>query len=201
MLVSVRHLGRKTRAWRAVLNVRRSWLSREIAGFEIFMGLSALALLFKAPALGWAGALVGFLALFAMDRVYDPVRARTAKPLHSADVLVTGLLMAGILAREPWLAGAAALLKAGLYVRRRAGVSRRDRLALDLLRLGAGLFAPAVVWLARPQPGLFAVFALALIAEAADRRAFYLELEVPTPRRQAERDLAGLLARPNPGRS
>ena len=40
------HLGRKTRAWRAILNLRRSWLSREIACLSVFFGAATVWLAF-----------------------------------------------------------------------------------------------------------------------------------------------------------
>jgi formate dehydrogenase iron-sulfur subunit len=39
---SVLHLGRPLQAWRALLGVRTSWISREIAAFSLFAGLAAL---------------------------------------------------------------------------------------------------------------------------------------------------------------
>jgi Fe-S-cluster-containing dehydrogenase component len=196
MLVSVQHLGRKTRAWRAILNVRRSWLSREITGFGAFAGLGILSLFPGTPAaLGWVAAIAGFLALFAMDRVYDPVRTRDATPLHSADVVLTGLLLAGVFAREPWLAGPVALVKAALFLIGPNGRRWTAGFAFDLLRLGVGFVAPAALWSAGAPGGTLPILLLVLIGEIADRCAFYLGLEITTPRRQAETDLAAVLAR------
>ena len=59
----------KDRAWRAVLNVRHSWLSREVALTFAFVGFATLWLA-GAPgshALGAQASLVGFAALFAAD--------------------------------------------------------------------------------------------------------------------------------------
>ena len=38
MATSTSHLGRKKRFYRAVLNFKRSWVSREIVFFTVFMG-------------------------------------------------------------------------------------------------------------------------------------------------------------------
>ena len=43
--VALLHLGRPLKAYRAMANLRRSWLSREIAGFNAFAGSATLALL------------------------------------------------------------------------------------------------------------------------------------------------------------
>src|SRR5204863_8332702 len=42
MSASLLHLGRPTKAWRAVLGLRTSWLSREIVGFGTLAPLAAL---------------------------------------------------------------------------------------------------------------------------------------------------------------
>jgi len=90
MFLSTLHLGKKNRAWRAVLNLRRSWLSREIFFFSAFAGILFLsALPFDAGALTyWPGILCGLLALLAMDRLYDPVRNRPGTlPFDPADCM------------------------------------------------------------------------------------------------------------------
>jgi len=62
------HLGHPERAWKAILNLRRSWFSREVAGFGLFAGILGLLafgteLPFALPPslLRWAG----FAAVFA----------------------------------------------------------------------------------------------------------------------------------------
>lgn len=86
MGLSSLHLGRKLRAWRAVLNFRRSWLSREIVFYSAFVGLAGLSLLF--PTARWltgAAMITGFAALVAIDRVYDLVLRHEPYRLHSDD--------------------------------------------------------------------------------------------------------------------
>jgi Fe-S-cluster-containing dehydrogenase component/DMSO reductase anchor subunit len=48
LMASVCHLGRPTKAWRAFLGWRKSWLSREIIAFNIFAGAASAALFFSA---------------------------------------------------------------------------------------------------------------------------------------------------------
>jgi Fe-S-cluster-containing dehydrogenase component len=90
MMLSTLHLGKKSRAWRAVLNLRRSWLSREIFFFSGFAGLLLVSALFPGSQdfTLWPGLLCGLLALIAMDRLYDPVRTgRGRLPFDPADCL------------------------------------------------------------------------------------------------------------------
>ncbi len=71
------HLGRKERAWRAVLNVRRSWLSREIVVLLLFVALASAWLIFAPGNLtaGYGAAFVGFAGLFCADSVYGVLPA------------------------------------------------------------------------------------------------------------------------------
>lgn len=194
MATSTAHLGRKDRAWRALLNLRRSWLSREVAAFALFAVLS-VAWRVVAPqggtvGLGAAAALAGLACLFCIDRVYDPLRA--GRPVHSADTLLTGLLVAA--ACLGWSDAAVALLavKLTLYVHelvRRSAREPRERTrargattVLDTLRLAAGGAAAILLLIDPGRPaGAAALIALAL-GEAVDRARFYQQLRIPGPR-------------------
>ena len=203
---STMHLGRKLRAWRAVLNVRRSWLSREVALFSLFGVLGALALAPSwSPSPAWlagavpswlptAAATVGFALLFAVDRVYSVTRTR-GLAFHSARALLTGVMVAGLAAGMPWLWGAAAAAKAVSYLGRvargaaaRSATRTRPRTwAGDwaVVRLGPGLILPVGVLLAGVATALPAAawavsLALLALGEVVDRASFYLELDVPS---------------------
>jgi DMSO reductase anchor subunit len=109
---STMHLGRPSRAWRAVLGWRTSWLSREILFFNAFTVVGTLELLGVLPgwvevlgagpdtaarATGAAVALVGFATLFSIDRVYT-VTHTPGLPVHSARTVATGLMVSGLVA-------------------------------------------------------------------------------------------------------
>jgi Fe-S-cluster-containing dehydrogenase component/DMSO reductase anchor subunit len=101
---SILHLGRPLYAFRAVLGLRTSWLSREIAAFGLF---ALLALAYTAAAwsgigglsavrdaLGLAAAVSGLLAVFCSVMVYvDTGRAFWSFPLTGAKFLLTLLLL------------------------------------------------------------------------------------------------------------
>ena len=193
MGLSTLHLGKPWLAWRALLNLRRSWLSREIALVSGFMGLAALHFLVpERPWLTLSAAIVGFAALFAVDRVYDLVRPAQARPLHSADVLLTGALLAGILAGNLPLSAIVGLLKLNLYLRRKSEARRRridPRWRWGAVRLGAGFVAPVLLGFADPAAWPAWALAGAAVGELVDRCEFYQELEVPTPAGQMAREL------------
>lgn len=83
---SLAHLGRPQYAWRAVIGLRHSWLSREIVGFGVFAGLGSLhairlggwgpAVLDVLPSslTGAAASAVGLLAVVTSVMVYVATR-------------------------------------------------------------------------------------------------------------------------------
>lgn len=191
---STLHLGRKARAWRAILNLRGSWLSREAALFGLFSALAAWHLSgWAAP--DWTGpaaAVAGAALLFAVDRVYLVTRT-PGLALHSARTLLTGVLVAALVAdvRILWMGalGLKGLEYAGRHMRRLGA----GGVVLPLARLLGGLAAPAVLFLTRPEWGLLA-WVLVAVGEIVDRAEFYTELRVPTPSAQIRADLRALLS-------
>jgi Fe-S-cluster-containing dehydrogenase component/DMSO reductase anchor subunit len=79
LAASLFHLGRPMLAWRALLGLRTSWLSREIAAFGLFAGLACAhaALLWRGislPALGMAVAGAGLAGVWSSVNVYAATR-------------------------------------------------------------------------------------------------------------------------------
>ncbi len=198
MALSSLHLGRKHRAWRALLNIRGSWLSREIVCYSGFVVLATLHLVvpdLKVPAA--AAVAAGFAALFAMDRVYDLVLRHQPPRPHSADILLTGLLWSAVLLGHPPSALLVAVVKLALYLGRKLRLARRgwpSRWRWSALRLGAGFALPCVIGLA--DPGHWIAWALAgtAVGEMVDRGELYSELRVPTPEGHMAMALERLLA-------
>lgn len=184
------HLGRPLRAWRALGNLRRSWLSREAALVLGFLMLAALGALAPSRVLGWAAATIGFAVLFAVDRVYQAALRTSRLDFHSAHALSTGLYLIGLLAGSWQLALGAGALKAALYLHRKFHFRRRGRNvrpALSLARLALGFVVPALAFGGWP-----AVLA-AVLGDLVDRWEFYGELEVPSPAGQMARDLEAMV--------
>jgi hypothetical protein len=185
------HLGRPDRGWRALGNLRRSWLSREAALVLVFLGLAALSLAGfpRERALAWAAAAAGFAALFAADRVCQVVTRTGPLNLHSAQCLLNGLYLAGLLAGYGPLALGAGLLKAALYLQRKAHFRRRGRGArplLSLARVVLGFAVPALVF------GTGLAVLGAILGDLADRWEYYGELELPAPGLGLVREVAAM---------
>jgi len=191
------HLGRKARAWRIVLNVAGSPLSREIVAFGLFAGLGTGYLLLASrsvPATGFVVAL-GLLALAAIEDVYRYTLRPAALLPHSANVLLTGPLLAALLLpgvpAANLLAAVIGGAKALLYGGRKLSLARQGtdwRPLLTVLRLGIGVVIPGLIAVLSGPRGALVVCVLA--GELIDRCELYDELEVMTPRLQMARDLA-----------
>jgi hypothetical protein len=189
------HLGKKQRAWRSVLNVAQSWLSREAALVALFLA-SGGAYLLTTPRhgwLGWIAVLLGLGALLAMDMVYRFAVGPGSKIPHSASMVLTGPLLAGVLLLDPWLVGVFGSSKAILYCLRKLAMLRAGRGVRPWVsagRMGLGLVAPTGLWIAG-IPGTHGLIMLGvLIGEFIDRTEFYADLDFQSPRRQMLLDLA-----------
>ncbi len=89
-VISVLHLGKKERFWRSILNIRHSWLSREILFFSLYFGLSTVDLLIiKLPKT--AIVLAGLGLLLSIDMLYKPLQWNWKTQWHSGQVLLISM--------------------------------------------------------------------------------------------------------------
>jgi len=194
-ILSVKHLGKKTRAYRSLVNFRTSWLSREIIAYSAFLGLTGLYLLVfpTLSALGWLGALFGFLALLSTDKSYQAATQVHELNFHSAQTLFTGLYLMGVLTRIPWLYVPFGLLKLVLYLYRKAHFQKQGRdiqFFASALRLSLGFLVPLALQFFAGSSGWTVVSVV--IGEILDRLEFYDEMDVVSPHRQMFADLQRL---------
>lgn len=195
LALSTLHLGRKDRAWRAALNWRRSWLSREVLAVPLFLALAA-AFLLLAPEQKSAGALAtaaGLVALACMDRVYVVMARERRSRGDDTAALLSAAFLAGVLAMQPWLVLPAALARLAAFAERltlRREPAGPGAWALALARVGVGLALPLALVLTSGRSALPLAVAAALAGELIDRAHFYGSLEVVTPRRRMATDLA-----------
>ncbi len=172
--LSTAHLGRPERAWRALGNLRSSWLSREILGFSLFLPAAAWAQSTGVRGPGaWLGAGLGLLFLIAVDRLYQVAERRPWWRMRSAEALPAGLQVAALVAG--WIPAYAllGLARCCLFL-----VGDRH-LPLPAAARLAALSLPLVA-AAAPLPP-WAVLAGMLAGEALDRAGFYARLQPPGP--------------------
>jgi DMSO reductase iron-sulfur subunit len=197
MILGALHLGDRTRAYRSILKWRTSWLSREVIFVFTFLAAAAVYALF-APGngvLGWLAALAGFVALFAVDRVYDAAGTGGLRA-HSARVFLTGFYFLGILSGNSIIFGVFLAARSFLYWRRKSRTARSGgeaRPMLSLARIVLGFLIPIALWSGEPGVPPLTVIVGVLAGEFIDRCEFYLELDFPSPPKQMAQDLAAEL--------
>lgn len=196
LVVSFLHLGTPRHAWRALVNLRRSWLSREIlfaAGFTALTALfAALRTVRAAPpssrsAVAAAAALCGVALVYSMTRVY---RLRTMPawdtPLTTlAFFSATGLLgsLAAGAAVALWAGGSAAAADVSVLAGIAAGgfvieigletTRTVDWTRLLLLAVGVAFTIWAMLGAGPPGPSLAAAFVAAAAALVIARLRFF----------------------------
>ncbi len=174
---STLHLGRPLRAWRAILNVRTSWLSREIVftnGF-LFLAIPYLGLPHASPELGIPALVSGLAMCLSIDGVYRAIPRLEGSRFHSAEVTLTVVMLTGIVAGVPLVTFVAATIKAALFI---------NRIMLGDLTLPIPVSVARFVLLFMAMAPMFAwqlAFAVALAGEVIDRVAFYKVLEPSSP--------------------
>jgi len=178
------HIGKKIRMWRFILNLKGSWLSREIFSFSAFLGLTGLQIISENQMLGYAAMAFGVFSLISVDKVYKFLKRKDTLPLHSAMVSITAILFWAWLIDNTLLIELIVLAKASLYVWRKQSL-RKQKLNylpwVSTLRLFA-LFVPFVLHYALPQLDLGIVLAILFVGEIIDRSEFYYESDIVTPK-------------------
>jgi len=189
LVVSAVHLGNAAKAWRAVLNLRSSWLSREIVAYSLFLCSSGFFLLVsRTISVGIVSTLMGLAALVSIDMVYATVERRSRPVEKSASVVATGILLFAVLAHVSPLLIAILAGKCFFYVMELLKSRRRSlvRLLASGVRMAAGFVLPLL--LLGPEQNVWFVVMFVLIGESINRAEFYLDLDIVTPSRQIERD-------------
>jgi len=180
IVVSLLHLGKKGHAWRAILNFRRSWLSREIMFFLLFMITASLFFLFQETiGLAYAGLAFALATGFSIDRVYLVLAQKKEQHFHSAQVLLTILFLAFILNQLLFPAILCGTVKLILYFLRK--LKQRFSflmVVISVLRIVPGLVLPFYL-MKTDYPGI--LICSILVGELIDRVEFYSELEILTP--------------------
>lgn len=197
MLLSMMHLGKKLRAWRAILNLRRSWLSREIFFFGMFWGLSFVHLfVFQHVVIAYSAVAAGVIALISIDKVYQLVIQPTPVKLHSAHVVLTFLLFTALFIENLYALIFITMIKIGLYTYRKIYFRKQAknyRIMLSAWRLDFIISFPLLLWMFDIPHMFWWVAASLLLGEMIDRGEYYDELDVITPQKQIAKDLMNQL--------
>ncbi len=178
------HLGRPAMAYKALRNLRRSWLSREVLLLSLYAVLAAAAV--AVPGLRVVATIAGAAGLFASGRLYIvPGRPAWNSPLTIVRFGATAL------ATGPWLTGHRHLAIAGLVVALASLVANWIRLvrldtrpARGALLLELRWFRPWTMFRVLLVAGAIASFgaplavpfALSVVAELVGRWLFFVSV-------------------------
>jgi formate dehydrogenase iron-sulfur subunit len=93
--VSILHLGRPERAWRALAGLRHSWLSREVAALGLFAVLATAALVTGSLALQGAAGLAGLAGVACSGMLYVVTRRPSWRAALTGPRFLLGAIVGG----------------------------------------------------------------------------------------------------------
>lgn len=191
------HVGKKTRMWRFVLNVKGSWLSREIVGFSVFFILGTITLLSKknllifnelnlsisSNTLGYTTIFFGVFTLISIDMVYSLLIRKDNYKLHSAMVWLTGLLLFAWFTNNILFIASITMFKGVLYILRKQSLSKQKTNYFPIISSVRilTLVVPLIVLIVFPEISKWILVLLIFLSEIIDRSEFYYESDVKTP--------------------
>jgi DMSO reductase anchor subunit len=120
MGASVLHLGRPLYAYRALLGLRTSWLSREILAFGVFMPLAVIYAVLPQPIIGLAAAATGVLGVLCSVLIYATTPHWTLPHVFTrffGGAALTGVITVWSIA-SPWTAWLVPVLVAAQLLER-----------------------------------------------------------------------------------
>lgn len=192
LLLSAVHLGKLGRVYRAIFNLRSSWLSREIFFFSGFVGLATLLLfnLFENEFFNYLTIIFAALAVVSVDMIYKFTEYRKIFGMHSAYISFTALLLFAFLLPAMWIAGVLMAVKMLLYVgRKKITITKISygNLFFSLLRVTIGFLLPVYLYFTNVQDIIIILFYAT--GEVFDRMEFYNDMDVITPQKQLFKQL------------
>lgn len=198
LLLSSVHLGNKLKFYRSVFNIKKSWLSREIFFFILFLFFCAMTGIFKqlSTVFTACAAISGFISLFSMDKIYQTAQHTWKSGIHSAQVFYTATLFAAVFSGIPVLFSIIISLKFILYAQRklliRKNLNKMEILILSF-RIIAGFIIPVSLSLINMDFWFIVIFIFTLVGEITDRLEFYNEFDIINPVKRARIDFLSIM--------
>lgn len=174
-LFSIFHLNSKHNAWKAILNIKKSPLSREIVLFIFYSIITIAYISTGSNGLLITSVVIGFLFLIAIDNVYTFADRSFHMILHSGQAFMSGLLissyLAGSLIPFIFIASIKIILNAYYLFRRKSSVLffniRFVRIVFLLIISGTMIFGV--------ESNDVVKFVIFLSGEFADRILYYAD--------------------------
>lgn len=176
-VLSTLHLGKKLRMWRSVLNVQRSWLSREILFFGIFLGLNVLQW-FIPDTLKWIIHITAGLLCISIDMLYQPAQRNWQIKLHSGQSVL--IAVSALMLLQNFIVAFSIIMIARLFLMIYRNHIHSNKFTKGnagfLLRILSIFFTFFLLQLGYP---VWLVYVSFIIGELIDRTMFYNELSAP----------------------
>lgn len=96
LVLSAMHLGKPMKSYLSILNIKSSWLSREILLFGLFVFIGFLGLLLQSNVLLIIAGLIGLAFLISVEMVYSITRKKYSTPIHSSNTITIALTFAAL---------------------------------------------------------------------------------------------------------
>ncbi len=182
---SLLHLGKPFRAYRSILHVKSSWLSREILFFSLFSTFSIAYMVTHIKVIYWTIVLISVALLISIEMIYSVVKRRYSAPFHSANVVLTYMALVSILIL-PTVSVTFLVIKAILYFIRHANahqdiISNKTVLAA-FFRIIIGIGVPlTVILLGKVSVDIYILLSSILIGEFIDRFEYYNDIDTFSP--------------------
>jgi Fe-S-cluster-containing dehydrogenase component/DMSO reductase anchor subunit len=175
MAVSVAHLGVPAKAWRALLNIVSSPLSREIAMVGILTAIALLNLVLPGLIPPVAGGIAAILTLISIDLVFFAADRSLSVRLHSGQAFFSGIYAVSWFIKPDYIFLVFSML-AAISVVMRYGSAAGSGLVRNLYYFRA-MTLPLVFLLLYPGSAVTDATALVLFLAgiAADRVLFYYD--------------------------
>jgi anaerobic dimethyl sulfoxide reductase subunit B (iron-sulfur subunit) len=176
-LSSLFHLGKISRAWRSVSNIKSSPLSREIALFILYSLFSLVSVIFRLPVLIVVSSIIGLILLIAIDMVYSFADERKSTLMHSGQTFLSALLIASFLSGFilPFIFIAVIKLTS-LFINMRLSDQNLIKSCIRFIRISLLFVAGAslVSKISYPDTSIIFIF---LTGELLDRVLYYYDFE------------------------
>lgn len=177
LAVSFLHLGKISNSWRAIINIRRSPLSREIVIISAFTFISILRLFIYFPGVDMVLVTLALLSLITIDLVYISTDKSLTILTHSGQTLFSALLIASYFSTSIRLFSLLTVFAVASAVFRKGGeTNSKTGLVLFYIRQFL-LLLPLVLISLRLEVHIFVGQAIVITGIVADRALFYLDFK------------------------
>lgn len=184
MLLSALHLGKPLRSYLSVLNLKTSWLSREILLYGLFALFGFFSLLFDNNIQLIASSILGLTFLISVEMVYSITQKKFNTLIHSANTFAIALTFAAFFSQSWSVLLALLALRTMLFAVRTGTRSQIYNPAIAItafFRMSLGFVIP-FGFLAFTETTFNWVFTGSLIVgEVVDRFMFYGDFEPERP--------------------